>query len=106
MRKIINEIIQISRSVNNEIWSPSDRIAKLFEEGGELSEAVQIKNGKLKHKERKEDNDFEECADVIQCALDALCSVNLDMSETEIVDKLIYFIKMKNIKWKNAIDKF
>lgn len=102
MLKELTDIINYGKTVPQEKWSTSDAVAKLFEEGGELSTAAQIKAGRLPHKEFKPDNDFEESADVILCTLDILCKCNPDMPTEEILENLRLMLIKKSSKWQRV----
>jgi NTP pyrophosphatase (non-canonical NTP hydrolase) len=84
---------------------PSDVIAKLAEETGELARAIQIKNGKLPSKTQPDGEEIEECADVINCAIDAISQVNRDLSDQELLRRLIVATVKKNKKWASLINK-
>jgi NTP pyrophosphatase (non-canonical NTP hydrolase) len=102
---VMQDIVRVGRTADPKRWLPSDVLAKLFEEGGELSTAVQIKNGKLPLKSQEDGEEFDECADVINCAIDAVSQVNRDLSPDEIINRIKDSLIRKNKKWKAAIDK-
>ena len=94
------DIINFGKTVDNDVWNTSDAVAKLFEEGGELSQAAMVKSGKLPHKIYKPDNDVEETADVILCALDILGKCNPNVPAEELLEKLRLMLIKKSAKWK------
>jgi NTP pyrophosphatase (non-canonical NTP hydrolase) len=102
---VMQDIVRVGRTVDPALWTPADVLAKLLEEGGELSTAVQIKNGKLPTKTQEDGEEFDECADVINCAVDAVSQVNRDLSPEEIIDRIRDSLVQKNKKWKAGIDK-
>lgn len=99
------QVIDLGRTVDTELWTPSDVIAKLAEETGELARAVQIKNGKLPSKTQPDGEEIEECADVINCAIDAISQVNRDLSSEELLNRLITAMIKKNAKWASVMFK-
>jgi NTP pyrophosphatase (non-canonical NTP hydrolase) len=102
MEKELIDILDFGKTVTPDTWSVQDAVAKLFEEGGELSEAAMTKSGRLKHKIFKPDNDFEETADVLLCALDILGKLNEHMTSAEILEKLRLMLIKKSQKWRNV----
>lgn len=105
LHDIFSNIIKLGRTVDPNKWLPSDVIAKLAEETGELARAVQIKNGKLPTKTQPDGEEIEECADVINCAIDAISQVNLDLSDEELLNRLMIAMINKTKKWKSVINK-
>lgn len=97
----ISNIVDISdKHEFPENWTQSDLIAKLFEEGGEFSEACMIKNGKLSTKKPKtEVDDFLEAADMIICILDLLKKNNPELSKGETIYILGLALETKTTKW-------
>jgi NTP pyrophosphatase (non-canonical NTP hydrolase) len=80
--------------------SPSERLCKLFEESGELAQAVNKKTGRKVVSETDEeirDLILEEASDTIQCVISLIDS--WDITYDEVVQK----IKLKNIKWETII---
>lgn len=101
IKELIN-IVNFGKTIPLERWSVQDATTKLFEEGGELVEAAQIKVGKLPHKEYKIEHEFEESADTILCTLDILQKLNPNMSAEDILDKLLTWLIKKSNKWQNV----
>jgi NTP pyrophosphatase (non-canonical NTP hydrolase) len=97
------DIVNIGRLADPVQWTPSDVLAKLGEEAGELSRAVQIKRGKLPSKTQPDGEEFRECADVINCAIDAVSQVNRDLTPEEIIARLQLAMIEKNAKWKGIL---
>jgi NTP pyrophosphatase (non-canonical NTP hydrolase) len=80
--------------------TPSERLCKLFEESGELAQAVNKKIGRKKVTETDDeirDLILEEASDTIQCVISLIDS--WDITYEEVVEK----IKSKNIKWENLL---
>ena len=105
LNDIFAQIIALGRTVDTKRWLPSDVLAKLAEECGELSKAVQIKNGKLPSKTQPDGEEIEECADVINCAIDAISQVNRDLTDEELLRRLIAAMLKKNKKWESVMFK-
>lgn len=105
MENAILSAINIGRTVNPNTWSPADVVSKLFEEGGELSQAIQIKRGMLPTKTQEDGEEIRECADVILCAIDAVSQVNRDLTPEELLSKITEAVILKQQKWQRAIDK-
>lgn len=106
MKTTLIDLLNVSKSIPNTGWTVQDAVSKLFEEGGELSEAAMIKSGRLPHKTLVEDGDFEETADVLICALDVLAKLNLNMTSDEISDKLNEILIKKIKKWEKVQGRF
>lgn len=102
MIKELTDIVNFGKTVPLERWSVQDATTKLFEEGGELVEAAQIKVGKLPHKEYKEEHEFEESADTILCTLDILQKLNPNMPAEDMLDRLRVWLIKKSSKWQNV----
>lgn len=85
MKDIINEImnyaIEYRLKVNKE-WNFSSTVMKFFEETGELSEALMIVDGKLKHKTLSEPVIGEIC-DVINSLLDSYVNTNFKIFKVD-----------------------
>jgi NTP pyrophosphatase (non-canonical NTP hydrolase) len=105
MKKQLEDIIDFGKAIPLSKWSVQDAVSKLFEEGGELSEAAMIKCGRLPHKKPTEGGDFEETADVILWALDVLLRLNPEMPTKVILNKLSKTLKHKTDKWKMVREK-
>lgn len=95
MKQIYEDIKYINKI------DPADvslRLNKLFEESGELAQAV---NKTLGRKHHEEDVDalvssvIEEAADTIQCVMSVLAEYDVDYVE------LTNMIMLKNMKWKS-----
>lgn len=103
---VMVEIINTGRIVDPVKWTPAQAVAKLFEEGGELSEAVQVVKGDLiKDKGITAEDIFLEGADVIMCAVDVVSQMNLDLSPEEIIERLMAATMTKLPGWKAKIYK-
>jgi hypothetical protein len=97
-----HSIIHTGRLVDPQKWTVQDAICKLGEESGELSAAIQTKVGKL-DKPYNENDDFDETADVIMCAVDALSQANLDVPHQLLIAGIIDAIHRKLPKWEEKI---
>ena len=100
--KEVFNIIDCGREVDPVKWTVADAIAKLAEEAGEFSQAIQTKVGKLK-KNLPPNSDFEEGADVVMCAIDVLSQANLDKTPEEIIEGLTKAIAKKIPKWREKV---
>lgn len=98
--KLSRELQPIAEDMD---WSISDVLAKVTEELGEFSEAVQIERGKLKKKKRVLDAPFYEAADVMQCLLDALSRLYPDRSPAQICILVHHALRSKDMKWENGL---
>jgi len=81
---------------------PADRLCKLFEESGELAQAVNRTIGRKKNKMSEEDViDLicEEAADTIQCVISLIDTYGISY------DDLIKMMKKKNKKWESRLGK-
>jgi len=99
MKELYNDIERIN---SLDPSSLSERLCKLFEEAGELAQAVNKKTGrKVVNESEDEIRDLilEEAADTIQCTISLLASI--DISYEELIQK----IEEKNKKWVNVIKK-
>ena len=97
MKEIYEEIKRINKL---DPATPSERLCKLFEESGELAQAVNKKIGRKVVKETDEevrDLILEEASDTIQCVISLIDS--WDIRYDEVVEK----IRLKNIKWEKVI---
>jgi NTP pyrophosphatase (non-canonical NTP hydrolase) len=97
MKEIYEEIKRINKL---DPATPSERLCKLFEESGELAQAVNKKIGRKVVKETDEevrDLILEEASDTIQCVISLIDS--WDITYDEVVEK----IRLKNIKWDKVI---
>jgi NTP pyrophosphatase (non-canonical NTP hydrolase) len=75
---------------------------KLFEEGGELSEAINYSLGNLPHKTMKEPL-AGEVADVINVALTILVKAYQKSSKEELFTMLLMQLNKKSDKWESVI---
>jgi NTP pyrophosphatase (non-canonical NTP hydrolase) len=75
---------------------------KLFEEGGELAEAINYHEGFLQHKTMKEPL-VAEIADVINVSLTILVKAYPEKSKPEVLDLLLEHMKIKSDKWENIV---
>jgi NTP pyrophosphatase (non-canonical NTP hydrolase) len=108
------KIVRIGQKVDPIAWTQQDILSKLFEEGGEFSRAIQIKIGKI-NREQPDYEDFDECADVIICAVDALARANglhnmlndenncIDQQTNLFIKKLAEALSRKSAKWEKKI---
>lgn len=74
------------------------KLGKLFEEGGELAECVNIHQGYITHKQMKEPL-VGEVADVVQCALAILVDAHPDMPAGQLMELFLSHFERKNAKW-------
>ena len=82
--------------------TPAERLCKLFEESGELAQAVNKKIGRKVVTETDEEVReliLEESADTIQCVISLIDTWEISY------DELIQKIASKNIKWESVINK-
>ena len=100
--KTISDIIKTGLTVNPAKWTPQDAISKLFEEGGELSQAVQTKLGKLK-KNLPPNADFDEAADALMCVIDVLAQANRNVPTALLITELVASVNRKLPEWKKII---
>ncbi len=99
MKKVFKDIQRINKL---DPATPSERLCKLFEESGELAQAVNKKIGRKVVTETDDeirDLILEEASDTIQCVISLID--NWDITYDEVVEK----IKSKNIKWEKIINK-
>ena len=75
---------------------------KVFEEGGELAEAVNIHTGAIKHKTTKEPL-VGEVADVIQCAIAVLVRATPDLTDVARLQLLTDWLAKKTDKWESIL---
>ena len=98
---IVNEILKISKSVNNG-RSPLDVICSINEESGELSKEVRIKYGTIpSYKTPDEDGVFGESCDILLAVVDMIYLDNPNVTEDEILNK----VKEKLSKWTTCENK-
>lgn len=85
-------------------WTPFHVLAKVQEESGELAESIIIQQKQSSYKELKhEDQVFEEVADVIITAVDAVTKTYRNtMSATEIASLIEHWIGVKRGKWERV----
>lgn len=103
LNEAIGNCVDVGRKVNDSIWTVTDGVSKLFEEGGELSAAIQTKLGKL-DKPYESGDEFDECADVLMCAVDVISRANRDLSKDEIIEGIIKSLNKKTKKWNKIVD--
>jgi NTP pyrophosphatase (non-canonical NTP hydrolase) len=77
-------------------------MAKVFEEGGELAQAVNITEGHLKHKTLPEPL-VGEVADVVQCAIAVLQKATPDLTDVARLQLLAEWLEKKTDKWETVI---
>lgn len=75
---------------------------KLFEEGGELAEAINHKVGNLPHKTMKEPL-VGEVADIINVVLSIFVKAHPELSTDELYALLISHMHIKSDKWDSII---
>ena len=84
-------------------WNSTDTaftIAKLLEEGGELSQAAQTYNGSLSKTIKHKDHTIEEAADTIITVLDIVAKTyKHEYTQDEILQKLSYWLATKRLVW-------
>ena len=97
---IINEILQTSKSVNNN-RKPFQVLCKLLEEIGELTTEINVVEGFLPKEKAGKDGIIGETADVMNCLIDLMYLYNPNITETEF--RTIMNNKLQ--KWK-AFDNF
>lgn len=104
----IFETITLSRKIQPKAdavgWDLGDVLAKCTEELGEFSEAIQIKRGKMPHKEAVHNADVDEAADVLICVLDALARSYPDKPPSELHTMLSSALIKKGAKWESYYD--
>lgn len=98
MSKEIEETIKASREMSHK-WTPADILAKLLEETGEFSAAIQTERGVLNKQREHREHTFEEAADSFICILDALAETHKDISEEKVLQLLEKWIRLKREKW-------
>lgn len=79
--------------------SGAERLCKLFEESGELAQAVNKKIGRKTFSESEDevkDLILEEAADTIQCVMSLILTWGITY------DELVSKIETKNIKWESV----
>ena len=99
MKDIYNDIQRINLL---DPATPAERLCKLFEESGELAQAVNKKIGRKVVTETDEEVReliLEEAADTIQCVISRIDTWEISY------DELIQKIASKNIKWESVINK-
>lgn len=77
-------------------------LGKVFEEGGELAEAVNHHEGHLPHKTMKEPL-VGEVADLVQCALALLVKAHPTMTDDELMVFFSNWLAIKTNKWENTL---
>ncbi len=98
MEKIYKDIQRINKL---DPATPAERLCKLFEESGELAQAVNKKIGRKVVTETDEevrDLILEEASDTIQCVISLIDSWGITY------DEVIEKISSKNIKWEKVIN--
>ncbi len=99
MKDIYNDIQRINLL---DPATPAERLCKLFEESGELAQAVNKKIGRKVANETDEEVReliLEEAADTIQCVISLIDTWEISY------DELVQKIDSKNIKWESVINK-
>lgn len=90
--------VDVFRQSKADIKPLGAKLGKLFEEGGELAECVNIHQGYITHKQMKEPL-VGEVADVVQCALAILVDAHPDMAPGELMEMFLSHFERKNAKW-------
>lgn len=96
MKKIFEDIKRIN---NLDPASRSERLCKLFEESGELAQAVNKTIGRktvIETEDELKSLICEEAADTIQCVLSLVDDYGITY------DDIVKTIQIKNIKWENV----
>jgi NTP pyrophosphatase (non-canonical NTP hydrolase) len=96
MREIYKDIERIN---SIDPASGSERLCKLFEESGELAQAVNKKIGRkvvTESDDEVRDLILEEVADTIQCVMSLILTWDITY------DELLSKIESKNIKWETV----
>jgi hypothetical protein len=83
-------------------YGKADKALKMMEEVGEFSEIALFHLGHNQHKTFKEDI-FGEAADVMLCVLDTLGALHMELSPTELQDRLLDALITKHAKWAAKI---
>lgn len=99
MKNVYNDIQRINII---DPATPAERLCKLFEESGELAQAVNKKIGRkvvTESDEEVRDLILEEAADTIQCVISLIDTWGISY------DELVQKINSKNIKWESVVNK-
>jgi NTP pyrophosphatase (non-canonical NTP hydrolase) len=99
MKNVYNDIQRINII---DPATPAERLCKLFEESGELAQAVNKKIGRkvvTESDEEVRDLILEEAADTIQCVISLIDTWGISY------DELVQKISSKNIKWESVVNK-
>lgn len=91
----------VFRLAKSDIKPLGAKLGKLFEEGGELAECVNIHQGYITHKEMKEPL-VGEVADVVQCALAILVDAHPEVPPGELMELFLSHFERKNAKWEGV----
>lgn len=98
MEKIYQDIQRINKL---DPATPAERLCKLFEESGELAQAVNKKIGRkivTETDEEVRDLILEEASDTIQCVISLIDTWGITY------DELVEKISTKNIKWEKVVN--
>lgn len=99
----MEELYKVIQDINKlDTVGPADRLCKLFEESGELAQAVNRTIGRKKNKMSEDeviDLICEEAADTIQCVISLIDTFGISY------DDLIKMMKKKNKKWESRLGK-
>jgi hypothetical protein len=105
MKTIEDTVLNILSISERSLMPLANRMIKLGEEVGELSEAVNHHLGWLPHKTMKEPL-IGEVSDVIICALDVLRASYADgVSDADVIKLLNYYLESKSAKWDSIMPK-
>jgi NTP pyrophosphatase (non-canonical NTP hydrolase) len=99
MKNVYNDIQRINII---DPATPAERLCKLFEESGELAQAVNKKIGRkvvTESDEEVRDLILEEADDTIQCVISLIDTWGISY------DELVQKISSKNIKWESVVNK-
>lgn len=94
-------LVTLARSKYNTMPTLAKSL-KLMEEVGEMSEAILITNGTLKHKKLAEPV-INETADVVICLMDILSDNYPDHPPEELVNALMVAVATKSLKWDKVM---
>ena len=103
INEIFKDILTTSRGVNSN-YPFEAKLAKLTEEHGEFSTAVQIERGHLPHKTTNESS-FGEAADMMIVILDVLRSHHSDLDDEAIIEEIMVQLGLKNNKWRRVLQR-
>ncbi|AVH85403.1 hypothetical protein RsoM2USA_476 [Ralstonia phage RsoM2USA] len=103
INQIFKDVLTTSRHVKDN-YPFEAKLAKLTEEHGEFSTAIQIERGHLPHKTASESS-FGEAADMMIVILDVLRSHHSDLDDESIIEEIMVQLGLKNNKWRRVIER-